>query len=258
MIDRSGITKLSNQINDRCTIFVKSIQPNNTASSRKIASETLYDCKILKNMITENKHPQWLIRLIEKCELIQTAEGKEYLSIVAEFVDIMYEAKQFNWDSAFGDSDNTLNFDKLFDEYKAQSKLDEALEKLIKCLEIILNEPTFNLNRKTREDIKTVINGIRVNKNSSNSAIRSALASLWGLIKTIVPYVDTYEKWCEFSGKLHEAYIDTLNELEDIRIRIQDTVKKEFLNDNISLPDPEELNADVPLLAEPEKKDNLE
>lgn len=252
MIDRSGIIKLSKQIDGRCTDFIKSINQNNASSSHNLASQILYDCQILKSMIMQ--HPQWLIQLIEQCQVLPKKTGKDYLTTVAEIVGLMFEAKSFDWNTMFEDSNGTIEYDKLFDTYKAQSKLDDALGQLIKCLELVLNEPTFNLNKKTREDIKTVINSVRANRNSSDSAIRSALASFYGLIKTVVPGIETCEKWVEFSGKLQDAYVAILNELTEIRLKIQVHVKQEFMNDNFSLPELGDLTPDAPLVQEVEQK----
>lgn len=252
MINHNGIIQLSKQIDGRCQDFVKSINPGNNSASQQIASQTLYDCQILQSMVEEP--PQWLLQLIEQCGVLPNVQKNDYLVTSEEIVKLFYEAKSFDWNEKFALPEGSIEYDKLFDTYKAQSKLDNALEQLINCLGIILNEPTFNLDKKTKEDIKVVMNSIRANKNSSDSAIRSAVASFYGLMKTIVPYLETGEKWVEFSGKLNDACAEIYFELANIRLKIQERVKQEFLNDNFFLPQPEDIPSETTLLLEPENK----
>ena len=67
-------------------------------------------------------------------------------------------------------------------------------------------------------------------------------------LKTTVPYLETCDKWWDFSEKLNDAYIQVLNELGDIRIKIQKRAMQEFLTDDLILPEPEELNPKASLL----------
>ena len=186
MINKNGIKVLSDRIMGRCSSFIKSINPHNQTMSKEIAAETFYDCNTLAGMIHEPEHPKWLIILLNECKLIKdVSDTNGYMNSAEKIINTMYEMKKFNWDIALAANEGGLDYDKLFNQYKTQSKLDDALEQLIKCLEIILHEPTFNFSKKTREDIKVVINSIRANKNSSDSAIRSAVASFYGFLKRI-------------------------------------------------------------------------
>ena len=139
----------------------------------------------------------------------------------------------------------------MFAQYKKESKLNEALDKLINCFEKILNEPDFKLDKKTRENLKTIINSIKNNKNGSESAIRSATASGHEFIKTLIPQLEAYSKWCVFAKDFYDVYSEISTELVGVGMKVREFYQDEFMTDSFILTKP------VGILPPKELKNNL-
>ena len=206
----SGCEKLTAKLLGYFQEFILRAFSNDSGRAMDIAQKICYDCENLKGFIPDGLCPAWLNDSIVQCgEMAQqkgkgiSAEnfGKRALAINQIFIEV----KDFSWAQWLSQRD-CVDLDKEFAKEAAARHLDDAIDRLIECLNIISNDPEFNLGKQTTVDIQTLVGNLENSKKSSQSAIRSWLYTAGELVKLFVPHLDKIEKGIELIKKTKAAY----------------------------------------------------
>lgn len=228
-----GCKDLTKQIVALLDDFIKNIVAHKDTTT--CAQSIKHDLEILIKFVGEET-PKWINTLLELC----TNHAKNPGINRAEIIKIRGDIEHYSWDD-FPTNIDSLNYDKIFIEEAAAVGLNDAIDRLIDCLQIIRDEPTFKLNKSTKSDIDNLINGLNNSKGTSESAIRIWTESGWAFIKTFIPHADKLEALNDFINKTPDAFNEISLKIIDAKNKSVLRIKDEFyVKDHLILPHAED------------------
>ena len=208
MLNIAGCKELTSRILENMRLFVASAMANEYNAAKNFAGQIAYDAENLKSFIPDATCPSWLNSAILKCRefaRLGNLSSGDFSKSAMVIQEIWFEARKFSWDQWASQYDYT-DLDKEFAKEAAACHLDSAIDRLIECLNIISNDPEFNLSRQTTIDIQALVGNLEKSKNASKSAIMSWLYTAGELIKLFIPHIDKFEKGVELLKKTSAAY----------------------------------------------------
>jgi uncharacterized protein YggL (DUF469 family) len=226
----AGCKKISDQILEYLNSLVLAAMSNDYAKSKQFAGKIVYDANHLKEFLPSDKYPKWLTDVIDICDKFSklgNLNAPDYAKHVVLINDILFDLKNFSWDQSEVVS-SYIDLDAEFAKNAAAGRLDEAIDKLIDCLNIIANEPAFKLNRQTKYDIQTLINNLRRSKNSSESTIKSWLITAGELVKLFIPHIDKVETTIKLLKKTEDAFNEVYRIIDCARYSVSQKLINEF------------------------------
>ena len=192
------------------------------------AREISRECNNI-SLFAGSRCPEFINQLMSYSSLF--ANGKERPKNFRNMMILLPEIKSFDW-ASFVEENSTksfIDFDGLFNRYKEEEKLGEAIDKVIRCFQDILSDPSIEIDKKMRVDLETIISIIQRNKYASDSAIRTAIISGWEFAQSIFPFLTAVEKYNRFAQDLYDANTEVTLKLNNIALKIYYDLKKEFV-----------------------------
>ncbi len=221
--------------------------------SSNLAKSISYECETLLGFLSTSAAPPWIAALKAHCDTF--ANPQNNAAKVKSFEDIFLVSttiKTFDWNKFFEEEQGGfIDFDGLYARYKKESKLDEALEKVIACLEVILAEPSLSLSIDTKENIQTIISTIRRSKNASLNAVHATVVSTRDLLFAIAKLIPKLPEAIGVAVKVkpllengYDALGEVYIELNLILNKLNQDAQRKF-HAGFSLPPPAELKLEA-------------
>ena len=257
MLIIAGCKRLTDKILENMRLFAASSMANDYNSAKGFAAKIAYDAENLKSFIPETTCPDWINNAIVKCRefaRLGNLSSGDFSKPAMVIQEIWFELRNFSWDQWASQYDY-IDLDKEFSKEAAARHLDSAIDRLIDCLNIISNDPEFNLSRQTTIDIQALVSNLQKSKNSSHSAIRSWLCTAFELVKLCVPHMDKMEKGVELLKKTQAAFDEACFIVNEVSQAVVCNLKNKFcLGDKIIHQNIETAKLSLPLGIESDDK----
>lgn len=233
----TGCVQLTEKILANLQQLIQYAMSNDYGNAKKRAKQIEYDAQNLINFIPANLIPQWLQDVSEKCGVFSNlnVSTQDYGKHAMVINNILFNIQNFSWDEWDSQFDH-INLDKEFAKEAAAAHLDEAIDRLIECLNIIAHEPEFNLSRQTQIDIETLVTNLGKSKHASQGAIRSWLYTAFELVKLCIPHMDKIEKTVELIKKTDAAFCEVYTRLDIAIAAVAKKVRKLFCSSEKIIP----------------------
>jgi hypothetical protein len=199
------------------------------SSNIQCVKSIAHDLNVMNEFIGQES-PDWIKNLIGLC-----ARGQTDPNTTQEIIKLRSAIEYFSWEDFYNDDGDIdkLDYDKIFTEEANKNGLNEALDRLVECLEIIKNESQFNFSKQTRIDIETLIIGLKKSKGKSESSIKTWVESVWALIKTCIPHADKIEALNKLLSDTQHAYNDVSFKIIEAKNMVIAKIQNEFCNQKL-------------------------
>lgn len=233
----TGCVQLTEKILANLQQLIQYAMSNDYGNAKKRAKQIEYDAKNLINFIPENLIPQWLQDVSEKCGVFSNLNVslQDYGKHAMVINYILFNIQNFSWDEWNSQFDN-IDLDKEFAKEAAAAHLDEAIDRLIACLNIIANTPEFNLGKQVKIDIETLVEHLAQSKHASQSAIKTWLYTAAELVKLFIPHMDKIEKGVELLKQTEAAFDEVCEIIDTATLRATEKIKEQFCSAEKILP----------------------
>ena len=233
----TGCVQLTEKILANLQQLIQYAMSIDYGNAKKRAKQIEYDAQNLINFIPANLIPQWLQDVSEKCGVFSNlnVSTQDYGKHAMVINNILFNIQNFSWGEWNSQFDH-INLDKEFAEEAAAAHLDEAIDRLIACLNIIANTPEFNLGKQVKIDIETLVEHLAQSKHASQSAIKTWLYTAAELVKLFIPHMDKIEKGMELLKQTEAAFNEACGIIDIATRRATEKIKEQFCSAEKILP----------------------
>lgn len=238
ILNLSGCERLTEKILANTRLLVQYSMSNDYTNAKALAKKIEYDAENLQNFIPTGQSPQWLKDIIEKCRgfsNLSNISAADYAKRAIVINDILFALQNFSW-GEWETQSSYVDLDKEFAREAAAAHLDEAIDRLIVCLNIIANTPEFKLGRQVRIDIETLVEHLAKSKHASQSAIQTWLYTAAELVKLFIPHMDKIEKGMELLKQTKAAFDEVCEIIDIATLRATEKIKEQFCSAEKILP----------------------
>lgn len=232
-LDVAGCKKITDRILQKLELCIESSAAGNHPNSKGYADQVVYDTKILCDFFTDVPSPTWTTQLITSCE--DYSKNNDNAQVMGKKITVInrifFDIKKFNWDTFQNPSESDVDMDSLFLNYSAEVKLNEAIDRLIDCLKIILKEPGFDFGREMKMNIETVIAGLKQSHDGSMNSVEMWMRSAYALVKEL-PVFDKFTKAQDIITKTDKVLEESYWLLREIQCRMSMRFKQLFCGPN--------------------------
>lgn len=188
-------------------------------------STIVVKCDALNDLLVKQDLPPWVDTLRNYCDNYKVGFKTDYFGAIN---NLSQEILSFSWDTFMG-SLKALDFDALFQEYKNEGRLPEALDEIISCLEEIIQLGEDDLKIKAINDIKTLLSSVQKAKFGSKTAVESVLVVIWDFFKNVFfdtnPALKGMGELVDAVRKIGQAISKADDEIHIIDKKVQDRTK---------------------------------
>jgi hypothetical protein len=145
------------------------------------ASDLMGQCKNLMDLCGDQV-PSWTIQIYNSAHqfMSNNQDFRNRKQISDLLLAIKNEVALHNWN--LGEYDSNLNFEKIYERYKAESKLSELFNELIRLIEKIISENIIGQDQ-LEKNFKFLLSIVRSNTNKSYFGDQSVISYVMYFIK---------------------------------------------------------------------------
>lgn len=171
--------------------------------------------------LSENDKPNWLLGLNQRADLYATDRLQNY-QLMQFLFDNRLQILNHTW--AFEGKDDAFDFDSIFEHYRAESRLPELFDEIVKILESIQNSGEVD-SVAMMTALGKVIATLKGSKDGSYFSVNSA----WSFL---VSFLQNY-MWAELSklpvlGTAMEALRETIEQTNEEMFKVHCAVENEM------------------------------
>lgn len=223
------------ELKKKIHLFKMSIGSLNSSGSidksKLIVDEILLKAKEFQTILAVSDHPVWLNSIIPIIENYKRHSFESAYFI--ELLKVIETIEAFNWDESKLFAKDGINFDELFNKYKAEGKIEEALDEILKCLKDILEYGEDNhISKKLYDDLIFLLKTVEKSKHSSKTSVESTLWLVWDFFKSVFffvnPHLQSIENIIESVEKIGNHVINAKEELAKIDLKVQSDISSKF------------------------------
>jgi hypothetical protein len=201
--------------------------------------------RFLFDMITESDRPQWLTQLDTLISnYIPYYKNENHgFNFLNALIDLKSQLFSFNWDTF--DSTQVYDFDKMFEKYRSENRIDELFERITETLQQIVDSNCID-SIKLIDVLNKLINSIKRNQNGSYFAIRG----IWDFIVNLITNY-LWEQLVQVPGlgPLLSALRTTITDMNTELTTVHESMKQDMSKN---------LQSDFPFLRYDSKADIIE
>jgi len=170
--------KMVNSLNTLSNALVS----GDIGDKRNAAQASLESVMTLMSFMSKNDRPSWLTTLHAQLTTFSAGVTNNNSGVLVRFFFTRYiEIRDHQWVIEEED-DLALDFDSLFEKYKAEQKLPELFDDIIKALEDIYSSGAIS-GRAMSDELERVIATIKLSKNGSHSSVNKCWQFMIDFIK---------------------------------------------------------------------------
>lgn len=209
---------------DRLQQFMQTLGLSDAPEKKRRADALLAAAETLRNVLAEHDRPKWLPPIIQSLQRYHRPEDIHCAFDIVKTVALHgAAATNHQWSFDFSDI-KPFDFDALYEQYEAESRIPELFDKLVAILEEIIATGEIDSLRVFQTLQKIIANLKRNRKGSYINLICS-----WDFARTYIKNI-VLHNLSEHGPLKHfvKPLVDTLKEMEDAVGEVQESIQAEL------------------------------